>query len=684
MRHNGLKTIVLSLLLLLGGHFAAPIPPALAAEEPQTVRVGMYDNKPKLWMDEKGVAQGFFSDVMNAIAEMENWQIEYVPGTWDEGLRRLAANEIDIMPDVAVSEERQKLYDFNEETVLVSWGVFYTRAGVTLQSIKELEGKRIAVMKAGILYSGPLGLKNLLDSFGINADIIDVKVYGDVFDLLDKGEADIGVVNQAFGIANEKNFAVQRTNVIFYPSELKFALTKGVEKNAHLIARIDADLKWLKDNTNSVYHKSLTRHLGGIVETVEVFPRWFKYLVLGILAALLAAAAYILLLRAIRRRLEALVEARIADVKKERNQFRSTFFGSNEPLLLFDDASQEVIECNQAAWKLFGVSRREDLIGKKVSDLTAPVQLDGRPTAEVVKDMQSRVLKDGGATVDWISRRADGTNLFTIITLTPLEWEGKKAMHISLHDITDRKAAAARELELGILRETAKTKDEFLFRTIHDLRSPANIIRLALREYVGDSDKLNVSDEVKKALDVMREAVSRMMRLIEDLFDIAKGEKAEIALKRDSLDLAGLIRKMLDGLTPSMKAADVRAVYEPPAGLPAVTGDADALKEVLDNLINNAVKYNKRGGTITVTHEVEGSFLKTSVQDTGIGISETALAKLFRPYFRAVGNEIQGTGLGLYIVKKLVEKMGGAISVQSIYGQGTKFTVSLPLAVDPK
>ncbi|MEK9152074.1 MAG: transporter substrate-binding domain-containing protein, partial [Patescibacteria group bacterium] len=213
MRGRVPKFIVSSFIVLFAATFFVSVPPpARAVGEPLVVRVGLYDNKPKLWRDEKGVAQGLFPDILNAIAEMEEWKIEYVYGTWDESLHRLETNEIDLMPDVAVSDERKLKYDFNEETPLVSWGIFYTRVGVDLESMMDLEGKRIAALKSGILYNGPLGLKNLLDSFGIKAEIVDVKVYGDVFKLLDDGEADVGVVNQAFGIANEKDYAVRRTN----------------------------------------------------------------------------------------------------------------------------------------------------------------------------------------------------------------------------------------------------------------------------------------------------------------------------------------------------------------------------------------------------------------------------------------------------------------------------------------
>ena len=111
-----------------------------------------------------------------------------------------------------------------------------------------------------------------------------------------------------------------------------------------------------------------------------------------------------------------------------------------------------------------------------------------------------------------------------------------------------------------------------------------------------------------------------------------------------------------------------------------VLADRERTKEVFNNLIDNAIKYNKTGGSIAITHETDGDFLKTTLRDTGAGIQAENIPKLFTPYFRADGKGIVGTGLGLYIVKTLVEKMGGSISAESSPGQGAAFHIFLPIA----
>jgi len=242
------------LICLLGAVFFYTWQDATAGE---LVRVGVYDNKPKIYRDTDGTIKGFWANIINEIAIRENWDLEYVYGSWDEGLQRLKNNEIDIMVDVALSEDREQEYDFTTETALVNWGILYTRPDLEIESINDLEGKNIAVMKSGIHYIGPWGIKNMLESFQIKANYTDVSDYDDVFELLDAGKADAGVVNRIFGIANEADYNVVKTNIVFNPIELRFALTKNAPANSYLQPGIDNNLQDLKSDQDSVYYKSL-------------------------------------------------------------------------------------------------------------------------------------------------------------------------------------------------------------------------------------------------------------------------------------------------------------------------------------------------------------------------------------------------------------------------------------------
>jgi len=249
----GRGLVSLCLLLLYISIFGA----AVAADDSITVRVGIYENQPKIFTDDRGNASGFWPDIIEYIASKEGWKIEYIHGTWTECLKRLENNEIDMMPDVAYTEERSRQYDFSHETVYTSWSMVYTRKGVDIQSILDLEGKNIAVLKGSINVEGPDGIKNLVSAFNINCTFTEVDSYNRVFELVKSGEADAGVTNKDFGYQHETGFNLVKTAIIFQPSTLYFAFPKNSSLTPYLIERIDHDMNGLKQDYDSIYCQSL-------------------------------------------------------------------------------------------------------------------------------------------------------------------------------------------------------------------------------------------------------------------------------------------------------------------------------------------------------------------------------------------------------------------------------------------
>ncbi|MCX6101483.1 MAG: transporter substrate-binding domain-containing protein, partial [Candidatus Bipolaricaulota bacterium] len=210
--------------MLLATLTAAAFVPALGAVD---VRVGVYDNPPKVYVDSAGVARGLFPELVDAIAVKEGWTIPYVAGSWTEGLARLASADIDLMVDVAYTAPRAEIYTFTSETVLVNWGIVYARKGLHIASLPDLDGLRVAVMRGSTHTVDPGGIIDLAQRFAISCTFVEVDDYSAVFRLLDDGGADAGVVNRIFGLQNEAQHAVERTPILFNPSELRFALPKA-------------------------------------------------------------------------------------------------------------------------------------------------------------------------------------------------------------------------------------------------------------------------------------------------------------------------------------------------------------------------------------------------------------------------------------------------------------------------
>ncbi|MBF0302944.1 MAG: transporter substrate-binding domain-containing protein [Desulfamplus sp.] len=230
----------------------------------EKIRVGAYQNHPKIFTDESGRVFGIFPDILNYIALKEGWQLEFVHGTWQECLQRLEDKSIDIMVDVGFSKERASKYDFNNETVFLNWGTLYTVKEFKANSFLDLSGRKIAVMKGSIHTDGEQGIKNILKQFDIACQYIEVDNYEAVFDLLAKGEADVGVVNRIFGTLNEDGYNFNTSPVVFNSTHLKFAFPKESELTPFLKERLDINLTALKNDPDSIYHKVIAHYLAGL------------------------------------------------------------------------------------------------------------------------------------------------------------------------------------------------------------------------------------------------------------------------------------------------------------------------------------------------------------------------------------------------------------------------------------
>lgn len=274
------STMLLLCLAWICGIFvwAPAVPLALARE----VKVGIYENQPKVFTREDGTPAGIFVDLIEEIARREGWSLHYMHGSWPECLASLESGKIDLMVDVAYSEERAQKFDFCKTDVVNNWAQVYLRRGLNIKLITDLDGMRMATLRRGIHLTR---FKKLMSGFGFHTDIIPVDSYDAVFRLLHEEKVDAGIVNRIYGYAHEGRYDVVRSPVVFSPASLRFAVKKG--KDADIVTAIDRQLAAMKAAKGSVYHQTLRRWLG---ETTELqLPQWIAW-TLG------AAAVVVLLL----------------------------------------------------------------------------------------------------------------------------------------------------------------------------------------------------------------------------------------------------------------------------------------------------------------------------------------------------------------------------------------------------
>lgn len=237
---------------------------SLSVDQKMILRVGAYENYPKIYRDKDNKFIGIFPDILNEIAKKEGWELHYVYGTWTECLDRLEKNEIDIMVDVAYSQKREEKYDFSGESVLVNWGILYTSGDLRIESLLDLNDKIIATMKGSIHTEGTEGIKAIARKFGIRCSFIEVDNYTQVFELLNNEKADVGVVNRIFGSMFEQDYHLNKSSIVFNPRQLKFAFPKNAHLNKQLKESIDKNIKGWKKDSGSILYRIIDVNLSGL------------------------------------------------------------------------------------------------------------------------------------------------------------------------------------------------------------------------------------------------------------------------------------------------------------------------------------------------------------------------------------------------------------------------------------
>ncbi|MCB1169832.1 MAG: EAL domain-containing protein [Leptospiraceae bacterium] len=454
-----LGPVLLSLLLF---------PVSLSAES-EAIRVGVYDNPPKAFLNEAGEAAGFWPDLVRLIAEKNQLKIQWEYGSWDELMHKLERGDIQIMIDVALTRERQERFLFGDQTIHVSWSRVYTAPDVKVSTIPELQGLRIAALEGSINLEGPEGLRALLRRFSVNAEIVEMADYPSIFHALESGRVDAAVTNRDFGNQMEQRFEIVRTPILFQPADLRFAFSPANPNAPGLVETFDRGMRELKANPNSEYYRLQDRWLGLQRDQEKPFPAWFGWVLGGLLGTVLILLAGIFVVelrvrartRTIRDQQKAL--ERQGNHLKESNQGLSNLLESRRSIInslpaqiaLLDEQGR-ILETNEH-WAAYRSD--EGFSGARFpagTDYIVACEEDRKRSASEI----NRVVK--GLTDVLLGRAPEFSFEYSDHTLSGLKWfrmsanpliseQGSKGISgiVVMHqDITDRKLA---ELELNRL-----------------------------------------------------------------------------------------------------------------------------------------------------------------------------------------------------------------------------------------
>jgi signal transduction histidine kinase len=239
----------------------------------------------------------------------------------------------------------------------------------------------------------------------------------------------------------------------------------------------------------------------------------------------------------------------------------------------------------------------------------------------------------------------------------------------------------ARNMEetLAELQEFSRLQNEFVQNVSHELRTPLTFVKayvdLILEETLG-----NISDSIRDSLEIVARRTQDLNRLVSDI--ITHQQLQMGVLHFEEVDLAEVIRLVIDSAGPIAEQNELLLSVRLPEDLPRIQADPNRLGQVLDNLVGNAVKFTGPGGEITVSAIIEDQAIRIEVADTGIGITKSELNKIFNRFYQVDGSttrRFSGTGLGLTIVKQIIEAHQGQVSVESEPGRGSTFSFTLPL-----
>lgn len=379
-----------------------------------------------------------------------------------------------------------------------------------------------------------------------------------------------------------------------------------------------------------------------------------------------------------------------------REQLRITeAITSNATVCLFMiDTSGLVTYMNPAAAEVTGYTLVE-VVDRPMHSLIHHSRPDGTPYPE--KDCPLvRTYRQGkpNPTHEDIFYRKDGRSFPALITGTPIVGAaGVQATVVEFRDLTDEKRSLSREEQLEELTVSLKeqqtqlialneAKDEFISLASHQLRTPATGVKqylgMLMQGYAGD-----LSEPQMEFLRTANESNERQLRIVNDLLKVARVDSGKLRLQKESTDLKALVVAVINEQMPNFTGSNQRISLVCKASAVAVDIDRTLFRMVLENLIDNAHKYTDAGKSIRVRVQQLRSSVLFSVQDEGTGIAAEDIEKLFQKFSR-LDNPFSvssgGTGLGLYLAKKVVDLHDGSVGIKSELGNGTTFTIKMPIS----
>ncbi len=650
--------------------------PALA-QKPRELRVGVYNYEPLIFYSPGQGAQGLYIDILEAVADNNNWKLNYVYGTWDQCMQRLESGEIDLLPNIAYTLERAKKFEFTEQFMYLDWGIIYTPNKSSIHTLFDLQGKSISVLKKSIYAEG---LSKLLDQFDIQANFIELDQFSDVLAATESGKSDAGLVAQAFALKTAGNYNIAPTDIYCSPVKIRVAAKK--HRLPEVIATLNHGFNILKNDKSSYYYQRL--HYWTSRYNQKAIPSWLYY-------SIISGAILVLLLVSFVVALRKAVHLKTNELRESEKRLQRAIDNAPFPIMIHAEDG-EVLQLSKAWCKLSGYRPDE------IPTVKYWVRLACSENIDVILKHIDRLYHAKSPQENGEVRitAKDGRQLIWDFSSAPLGklLDNRQLVITMAMDITRRKQAQENQLQLEQqMLHTQKLESLGVLAggIAHDfnniLTSVLGHTELAQRRLANESPATRHLAQIKTAASKAADLANQML---------AYSGKGKFVV--EPLDLNLLIEEMMHMLNVSISKGTVLR-YDFAQHLPTIEADATQIRQVIMNLVINASEaIGEKSGTIAIVTGVidcnsdylkdvwldeglpEGLYTFVEVADTGCGMDQNTRTRIFDPFF---STKFTGRGLGMAAVIGIIRSHKGAIKVYSEVGKGTTIKILFPSSTLP-
>ncbi|MEL4306243.1 PAS domain-containing sensor histidine kinase [Methanococcoides sp. LMO-2] len=370
-----------------------------------------------------------------------------------------------------------------------------------------------------------------------------------------------------------------------------------------------------------------------------------------------------------------ITERKIAErkLRESEEKFKTVFESANDGIYV-TALDGRLLEVNKIACKQLGYTRSELLQMR-------PQDIDFFADAKEVGNIIDQLLQDGHNLFESILVRKDGSTFPVEVSIQLIDYMGEKAILGVSRDMTEHKQANEAMLNAKIAAEDAsRAKSKFLTNVSHELRAPLNSI-IGFSEVLCSEDAGSLNDLQKRYVSNVHKSGKHLLELINEILDLSKVEAGKMELNPEKVGVYSIINEIKESMMPLATEKGIELEYDIGPENTFIVADALKLRQIIYNLVSNAIKFTERGGSVTIETLSSDDQISVLVKDTGIGISSGDQTKIFQPFVQIdPSNEkkYSGTGLGLSLVRSFVEMHGGEVWVESEVGNGSTFGFSIP------